>query len=189
MLTRSLPRCWVKAKTLPLDMEADLTATHGKVGQGGSSEVAALAGALNKLSMRVHQAEKKGSPVTDKEMIHVLANLDITPGLPAGEEAIEAAEVWATVEDQRDVIEAMQLDAVDEMTEAPEGTHVNKVNAEEIEDSDDDTTVARGWCPPGLRGTFVALRFSGERSAGVRQWRCLLLSAEGQDVVHQSACL
>ena len=85
MLTRSQPRCWVKAKTLPLGMEADHTATHRKVGQGGSSEVAALAWALNKLSMRVHQAQKEGSPVTDREMIDVLANLDITPGLPAGD--------------------------------------------------------------------------------------------------------
>ena len=34
----------------------------------------------------------------------------------------------------------MQLDAADVMTEALKGTHVNKVNAEEIEDSDDDTT-------------------------------------------------
>ena len=27
------------------------------------------------------------------------------------------------------------------------------------------------------------------RGGGVRQWRCLLLFAEGQDVIHQSACL
>ena len=38
----------------------------------------------------------------------------------------------------------------------------------------DDTT----RCPPGLRGAFVALRFSGESSGGVRLWRCLFLSAE-----------
>ena len=148
MLSSSIPRCQVKAKTLPLDMEADLTATHGKVVQGGSSEVATLAGALNKLSMRVHQAEKEGSPMADKEVIDVLANLDITPGLPAGEEAIKAAEVWATMEGQKDVIEAMQLDVIDEMTEALKGTHVNKVNAEEIEDSDDDTTGHGGGAPP-----------------------------------------
>ena len=44
------------------------------------------------------------------------------------------------MEDQNDVIEAMQLDAAHEMTEALKGTHVNKVNAKEIEDSDDDRT-------------------------------------------------
>lgn len=77
-MTPPQPRCCVKAKTLPLEMEADLTATHGKVGQGGGNEMAALAGALNKFSMRVHQAEKQGSPVIDKEMIDVLANLGIS---------------------------------------------------------------------------------------------------------------
>ena len=41
----------------------------------------------------------------------------------------------------------------------------------------------------GAGAVFVALRFSGERGGGVRQWRCLLLFAEGQDVIHQSACL
>ena len=70
----------------------------------------------------MRQAEKQGSSVTDKEMIDVLANLGITPGLPAGEEAIEAAKVWATVEDQEDIVEAMRLDAVDEMTEPLKGT-------------------------------------------------------------------
>ena len=102
--------------------------------------------------------------MTDKEMIDVLANLDITPGLPAGEEAIEAAEVWATVEDQKDVIEAMQLDAVDEMTEALKVTHVNKVNAEEIEDSD-DTTWYGGGAPPAyveLSSHFVSLESAAE---------------------------
>ena len=91
--------------------------------------------------------------------------------------------------DNTGVIEVMQLDAADVMTEALKGTQVNKVNAEDIEDSDDDTRRGTGAVPPGLRGTFVALRFSGERSGGVRQWRCLHSSAEGQDVVHQSACL
>eukprot|EP00904_Undaria_pinnatifida_P002927 jgi/Undpi1/12635/HiC_scaffold_6.g02303.m1 len=38
----TIARCWVKAKTLPLGMEADHTATHRKVGQGGSIITATL---------------------------------------------------------------------------------------------------------------------------------------------------
>ena len=72
------------------------------------------------------------------------------------------------------------------MTETLKGTHVSEVNVDEIECSDDDTTGRGGGAPSALRETFVALRFSGECGGGVRQWRCLLVSAEGQDVVHRS---
>ena len=50
--------------------------------------------------------------------------------------------------DNTDAIEAIQLDAADVMTKALKGTHVNKVNAEEIEDSDDDTTGQARGAPP-----------------------------------------
>ena len=175
-------------------MEADLTATHGKVGQGGSNEVAALARALNKMSMRVHQAEKEGSPVTDKEMIDVLANLDIAPGLPAGDEAIEAAEVWARVEDQKDAIETMQLDAADVMTEVLKGTHVNKVAAQEIEDSDDDTTGHEGGAPPAcveLSSHFASLESAaeacshGDASSYMQKVRMSLIKAHASKPVQQ----
>ena len=52
----------------------------------------------------------------DTELVDVLANLDINPGEAADEAAIQAATVRATLEDQEDV-EAVRLDAVDEMTE------------------------------------------------------------------------
>ena len=73
-----------------------------------------------------------------------------------------------SVTDNTDVMEAMQLDAADVMTEALKGTHVNKVNAVDIEDSDDDTAWHGGGAPRPT-WNFVALRFSGERSGGVRQ--------------------
>ena len=44
-------------------------------------------------------------------------------------------------------INAARLDAVDEMMETLKGTHVNEVNVDEIEDSDDDT-MGRGDRPP-----------------------------------------
>lgn len=94
---------------------------------------------------------------------------DITPGLPAGEEAIEAADVWMPVEDQQDFVGGMRLDAADAMTERLEGTRVNELTVDEIsEDSDHDTHGGRGRCRPALHATFVTLRFSGERGGGVR---------------------
>ena len=67
--------------------------------------------------------------------------------------------------DNTDVIEAMQLDAADLMTEALKGSHVYKVNAEEIEDSDDDTTGHGGDAPPAyveLPSHFVSLESATE---------------------------
>ena len=61
--------------------------------------------------------------------------------------------------------ETMQLNAVDEMTEALKGTHVNEVNAEEIEDSDEDTTGHGGGAPPSyveLSSHFVSLESAAE---------------------------
>lgn len=84
----------------------------------------------------------------------MLVNLDITPGLPAGEKAIETAGVWATMEDREYVVEDMLPDAVDHMTETLNGTHVNEVDIGKMEDSDDAT--GRRAVSPTLRGTFVA---------------------------------
>ena len=66
------------------------------------------------------------------------------------EAAIEAAQVWATVEDQEDVVEAMRLDAVDEMTEQLEGTGVGGVDAtdDEKEDGDNERTGCGSTVPP-----------------------------------------
>ena len=62
----------------------------------------------------------------------------------------------------------MQLDAAGMMTGALKGTHVNKVNAEEIEDSDDDTT-GHGAVPPrptwNFRRTSFLWRAQRKRAA------------------------
>ena len=79
--------------------------------------------------------------------------LDITPGLRAGVEAIEAAGVWAIVERQKDVVGAMRLDAVDEMTETLDSPYVNDVNVHEIAEGDDDTMEHGGGASP----PYVAL--------------------------------
>ena len=62
-----------------------------------------------------------------------MANLYTITGKCADEAAIEAAHIWATVVNQEDVVEAMRLDAVGEMTEQLEGTGVGGVDS-----TDDD---------------------------------------------------
>lgn len=94
-------------------------------------------------------------------------------------------EVWTAVEGREDIVETMRLDAVEGMPDALKDTYVNELNVKNIEDSDDDTTRR----PPALRVALVALLFDGEGGGGVRQWRFYVLSTEGQDAVHQSACL
>ena len=134
-------------------MENALTSAHGKVGRSGSTDpvdadkgpasggaekepVDEPAESINDLSVRVHQAQQEGGPVADTELIDLLANLNITPGKPADEAATRAAEIWATVKDQEDVVEAMRLDAVDEMTAQLNGTHLDVEDVSEDEKED-----------------------------------------------------
>ena len=116
-------RCWVKAQTLLLEMKATLAADHGKGVPDGSKDPAGeeLEKTLNNVSSRVRQADEQGSPVTGTAMFNLLANHSIIPGGCADEATIEAAQVWATVEDQEDAVEAMRLDVVNEMTAQLEG--------------------------------------------------------------------
>ena len=108
-----------------------------------------LAEKLDKLSSRVHEAKDHGSPA-DTELVNVLANLDINPGEAADEAAIQAATVWATLEDQGDVVEAVRLNAVDEMTEQLNGTYVEErgVSDDEKEESDGESTGCGGIALP-----------------------------------------
>ena len=90
-----------------------------------------------------------GSPAGTK-LVDVLANLDINPGKAADEAAIQAATVWATLEDQENVADAVHLDAVDEMTEQLNGTYVEEggVSDDEKEESDGESTGCGGIAPP-----------------------------------------
>ena len=58
------------------------------------------------------------------------------------------------------------------------------------ESASEDTTTTYGVdAPPPYAELFAALQSPEEHGGSVRQWRCRLLSTEGQDVVHQSACI
>ena len=76
----------------------------------------------------MRQADEQGSPVTDTELVCLLADLNIIPRECDDEAAIEAAQVWATVEDQEDVVAATRLDAMDEMTEQLEGPGAGRLD-------------------------------------------------------------
>ena len=105
---------------------------------------------LNMVSVRVHQAQEEGSPVTDTEIIELLANLDITPGGHADESVEQKAQEWATTEDQENVIEAMKSYAADDLTNTLAGIHMEKKESSDGEEdgSDDGSTGGGGSEPP-----------------------------------------
>ena len=107
-------------------MEAGLTPEHGKVARHGSKDpTKKFAETLNKLTSHVHEAKGHGSPA-DTELIDALANLDINSGQTADEVTIRAATVWVILKDQEDVVGAVRLDAVGEMTEQLNDTCVEE---------------------------------------------------------------
>ena len=69
------------------------------------------------------------------EVIDLLANLGITPGDHADEPAMQKAQVWAAIEDEEDVAEAMRLDETED--------------AEELESSDEEEDDIDDVCPGG----------------------------------------
>ena len=97
-----------------------------------------LAKALVTLSWRVHQTQEEGPPVTDLEVIDLLANLDITAGQHADKPAVQKAQVWAAIEDQKDVAEAMRLDEAGDVAKTLAGDHVEEVESSDKEEDDID---------------------------------------------------
>ena len=83
-------------------------------------------------------------------MADLLASLSIIPGECADEAAILSAQVWATVEDQEDVVETLRLDVVDEMREQLKDTGVGGVDSTdgEREDGGHEMTGCGGTVPP-----------------------------------------
>ena len=177
-MTPPSPRCFVKAKTLPVEMEAQLTAVHGKprdriIGPA----VEALTKTLDNLSSRVREAQQQGPPVEDAELSDLVANLDITPGEAVNETANKAAEVWATMEDQDDVVEAMRQDAV-EVTAQLAGTLVNWEEEEEEAEGGESTGGGGGGVlhlpTLNFRRTLASWRRQRQRAAMERSpspWR------------------
>ncbi|CAB1115493.1 unnamed protein product [Ectocarpus sp. CCAP 1310/34] len=171
--TEDIARCFVKAKTLP---EAELTKQHGKTRFGvADPDLAALTETVNTLSTSVHDAQQHGFRIVDDEISELFAELDIEPGEPIAEEAVSAIQGWATIEDDGEVVEALRLDAVDEMTALLAGTHVStggeeKDEGEEDEEEEgggDENTGRKRRAPPAydeLSSHFGALEAAAEES-------------------------
>lgn len=176
-------------------------AKHGKVGQAGSKcpakdPVEELADTINKVSSRVAEANDPGSP-PDKEIVDLLANLDMNPGEAAGEAAIKAVNEWATFEDQEEVLEAFRQDAMDDMTEHLNGTFIADADAsdDEEEESQGDGGGGAGIEPPPyseLSQPFGSLeraaRLSGNRDAAfhLQRAKMAMIKAHASKPVRQS---
>ncbi|CAB1100108.1 unnamed protein product [Ectocarpus sp. CCAP 1310/34] len=78
-------------------------------------DLKALTETVNKLSTSVHEAQQQGSRIEDEDIAELLAELRIEPGKRIEEEAVNAIQGWAAIEDD-EVVEAIRLDTVDDMT-------------------------------------------------------------------------
>ena len=97
----------------------------------------------------MHEAQEEGSPVTNTEVIDLLAHLDITPGGHADESAKQKEQEWATIEDQENVVEAMKSDDAEDLTKALVGIHMEEEKSSDgEEDGSDDGSAGGGGSEP-----------------------------------------
>lgn len=134
-----------KAKTLPEEMEAALTAEHGKARTAGEDPaVKGLTKTLNAMSSRVHEAQQQGTSIGDTEIVDLLAMLDITPGKPAADTSVLAAQTWASIEDRADVVEAVRLDQAEDVAAVLKGLPVEGDESSDSEDEEDEEEGSMG---------------------------------------------
>ena len=133
-------------------MEDALAAAHGKARTTGEDPaVKGLTNILNTMSSRVHEAQQQGVSIGDTEIVDLLANLDITPGKPAAESSVLAAQTWASIEDQEDVVEAVRLDQAEDVAAVLRGLPVEgdeSSGSEEGEEDDEDGSMGGGGAEP-----------------------------------------
>ena len=118
----------------------------------------------------MRDAQQQGSRIVDDEISELLAELDIEPGKSIEGGALSAIQGWATIEDDDEVTEALQLDAADEMAEMLAGTYVSPGCQEEDEEESgggDENTGRERRAPPAydeLSSHFGALEAAAEKS-------------------------
>ena len=114
-------------------------------------------------------AQQQGSRIVDK-ISELLAKLDIEPGTPVAEEAVNAIHGWATIEDDDEVVKALRLDTVDDMAALLAGTHVSTGGEEKDEEEEgggDENTGRERRAPPAydeLSSPFSVLAAAAEES-------------------------
>ncbi|CAB1096174.1 unnamed protein product [Ectocarpus sp. CCAP 1310/34] len=134
---QDIARCFVEAETLPEEVAAELTKQHGKTRFNvAEPDLKALAETVNMLSTNVQGAQKQGSRVVDEEISELLAELNIEPEKPVAGEALAAIQGWATIEDDEEVVEALRLDAVADMTALLAGTNLSTGGDDEEDEQD-----------------------------------------------------
>ncbi|CAB1103823.1 unnamed protein product [Ectocarpus sp. CCAP 1310/34] len=134
---QDIARCFVKAETLPEEMAAELTKQHRNTRFNvAEPDLKVLAETVNTVSTSVQDAQKQGSRVVDEEISELLAELNIEPGKPVAGEAVAAIQGWATIEDEEEVVEALRLDAVEDMTALLAGTNLSTGGDDEEEGQD-----------------------------------------------------
>ncbi|CAB1098723.1 unnamed protein product [Ectocarpus sp. CCAP 1310/34] len=172
---QDIARCFVKAETLPEEMAAEPTKQHGKTRFNvAEPDLKALADTVNKLSTSVQDAQKQGSRVVDEEISERLAELNIKPGKPVAGEVVAAIQGWATIKDDEEVVQALRLDAVEDMTALLAGTNLSTGGDDEEDEQDqggggENTGGERRAprAPPGyeeLSSHFGALEVAAEDS-------------------------
>ncbi|CAB1105377.1 unnamed protein product [Ectocarpus sp. CCAP 1310/34] len=118
-------------------MAAELTKQHGKTRFDiAEPDLKALTETVNTLSTSVSDAQKQGSAVVDDEIAELLAELNIEPGQPLRGQAVSAIQGWATIEDDAEVVEALRLDAADDMAALLAGARISSGCDEEDETED-----------------------------------------------------
>ena len=123
-----------------------------------------------------------------------MAGLDLIPGKGADAEATNAIRVWATIEDDDEVVKAMREDAAEEMAAALAGTLSLSDSEEEAkgeeEEKEEVATRARNAGGTPHRPTLNYRLTSGSWRVQRRKWqrRRRTLPVESQDGDDLSAC-
>lgn len=81
--------------------------------------------------------------------------LDITPGKPAADISVAAAQMWASIEDEEDVVEALRMDKVEDVAAVLKGLPVegddssdSEGEEEEEEEDGENGSSGRGRAEP-----------------------------------------
>lgn len=130
-------------------MQASLEVKFGKQRAGDKDPPAEeLAKTVNTIGMRVHEAQKNGSPVEEVEVLDMLVNLDITPGQRADKDALQKAQEWAGIEEKEDISEAMRSDVAEDLTDALAGKLLDVDLSDSEQENEVDGRTGAGSAEP-----------------------------------------
>ncbi|CAB1116616.1 unnamed protein product [Ectocarpus sp. CCAP 1310/34] len=148
--------------------------------------------AKTKCNYRKELLDMKGSRIEDEDIAELLAELRIELGKRIEEEAVNAIQGWATIEDDDEVVEAIRLDTVDDMTAQLNGVHVSAGREEEDEqeeDRGDEDTGRVRRAPPAygeLSSYFGVLEAAAEESGNGEAALYLAKAKMAMIVVHSA---